>query len=325
MGRLGKALDQFDDSPATIPAGVAPADQSLGIHSPIEDATNSASLPEFDETRSNSIDPTASVTFFADPSVERILDFAESAMEAARRNEVTDSWIDFLNPLAAQEAAEPASEDSLASVAVDRSFGRFWDNVSGAMVNPPPWAIIIAGAGPDGDAVWISPTAIAFAQRHPGQVLIVDATAKTADPIGRRSGELESHLPTGHGLSELLGLSCRFGLTDVLRGTVDWRDAVEPTAMPRIRLLAAGGTNAPTDSALKSAAATLIAEWKSSYQLVLIHAADATDRRLGPLVAAADGTLLSVEVGRTSRAACSNAANSLYAVGARLLGCVVRD
>ena len=158
------------------------------------------------------------------------------------------------------------------------------------------------------------PMAVAFAQRHPGQVLLVDATANGG---GSSRG----------GLSELLGLTCRFGLSDVLRSAADWRDAVEPTAVPRVGLLASGLVVAATRrfGGAKTTAAKLIAELKLSYQLILIHAGDACDSLVAPLVAAADGTLLTLGLGQTPRATAEKASSSLYLGGARLLGCVLRD
>jgi Mrp family chromosome partitioning ATPase len=224
---------------------------------------------------------------------------------------IADSVVE-MSPQAplAIEPYQAVNVDSLARVAVDRSYGRLWDSLTEAGLERPPWAIVVAGAGSQ-DAAWLLPMAVAFAQRYPGQVLLVDASA-------HRSGSGQG------GLSEHLGLNCRFGVAHVLRATVDWRDAVEPTPVPRIGLLASGHFASIADSALKANAANLIAELKSSYQLVLIQAGDACDPLVAPLVAASDGTLLLLELGQTSRAVAEKASSSLYLSGARLLGCVVR-
>ena len=117
---------------------------------------------------------------------------------------------------------EPETCDHLATVSIDHSYGRLWDSLTSALLESPPWAIVVAAADSRDDASWLLPAAVAFAQRHPGDVLLVDATADVSGANRR-------------GLSDHLGLACRFGLSDVLQATVDWHEAVEPTAVPRSR------------------------------------------------------------------------------------------
>ena len=197
------------------------------------------------------------------------------------------------------------------------------------LVELPPWAIVFAGAvspadRPQDDTASLLPAAIAFAQQYRGEVLLVElANSAATNRAKANARRLDADSTSGcarRGLSELFGISRRFGLSDVLRGAVDWHDAVEPTAVPRIALLASGEIEVAADSTLRPIAATLIAEWKSAYQLVLIHAPDACDPSLAPLVAASDGTLLLVKLGQTSRDAAEKASSSLYLAGAQASG-----
>lgn len=308
MGVLAAALRQLDDRAPEQTADIASHDESPAI---VESAAEAV------------VESNMSAAIFTDPSFNRVLDFADTALQAAETADEADIWTSVETPTQvpaipafAQPAGESTNTDLLATVAVDRSYGRLWDSLSAAILDLPPWAIVVAGTGPGEPATWLLPMAVAFAQRHPGQILLVDATARR--PGVHASGS------NGGGLSDFLGLTCQFGLADVVEGLVDWRDAVEPTAVPRIGLLASGQFGSGADSALRATATELVAELKSSYQLILIQANDACAPLVAPLVAASDGTLLLLELGRTSRAAAEKASSSLYLGGARPLGCVVR-
>jgi Mrp family chromosome partitioning ATPase len=264
------------------------------------------------------VEPEAPTGLFNDPSFNEALAFADAAIQAAEVDEMPARWPAVEMPIPTpvidrmpESKPEPETRDHLATVAVDHSYGRLWDSLTSALLESLPWAIVVAAADSHDDASWLLPAAVAFAQRHSGDVLLVDAAA---DGNGANRRRLSHHL----------GLACRFGLSDVLQATVDWHDAVEPTAVPRVGLLAGGPISLDGDSALKAGAAKLIAELKSAYQLILIRAGDACDPLVAPLVAASDGTLLLLELGQTSRAAAERASSSLYVAGARLLGCVLQ-
>lgn len=308
MGALAAALRQLDDRAPEQPADIAPQDESPAI---VESAADSV------------VESDISAAIFTDPSFNRILDFADTALQAAETADEADIWSSVepptqepVIPALAKPRSESTRSDFLATVAVDKSYGRLWDSLTAAILGSPPWAIVVADAGPSEHATWLLPMAVAFAQRNPGQILLVDATARRPDanPIGVNRGRL----------SDLLGLTCRFGLADVLAGAVDWCDAVEPTAVPRISLLASGQFASGADAALRATALELVAQLKSSYQIILIQANDACGPLVAPLVAASDGTLLLLKLSRTSRAAAERASSSLYLGGATLLGCVVR-
>ncbi|HEX4000506.1 MAG TPA: hypothetical protein VHX65_18290 [Pirellulales bacterium] len=282
--------------------------------------------PDFVDPAKTKTEPASAVHLFDDPWFNRTLELADAAIEATERTEealaaAQDDWYQPKStllqpkPLHERPSEQPAA-DPLAEVSVDRSYGRLWDNLTAALLDSPPWVLIAAGSGAPDDAAWVLPTAVAFAQRNPGKVLLVDGTQ---GPATSEAGQTDRYSLNSH-----LGLSCRFGLSDVLRGNVDWRDAVEPTAVPRIGLLAYGA-DFFADSRLRATATDLVAEWKASYQLVLIRAADACEPMLAPFAAASDGTLLLLDLCRTSRAAAVRASSSLFLAGARLLGCVVRD
>jgi len=308
MGALAAALRQLDDRAPEHSADIAPHDESPAIV-----GSDARAVVESD----------TSAAIFTDPSFNRVLDFADTALQAAGTADEANIWssgetptLEPAIPAIAQSGSESMNSDFLATVAVDRSYGRLWDNLSAAILDAPPWAIVVAGADASERATWLLPMAVAFAQRCSGKILLVDAAA-------RGPGASPSNT-NGNGLSDLLGLTCRFGLADVLEGAVDWRNAVEPTAVARIGLLASGQLGPAADSTLRANGADLIAELKSIYQLILIQASNACEPLVAPLAAASDGILLLLELGRTSRAAAEKASSSLYLSGARLLGCVVR-
>lgn len=345
MGTLAEALRQLDGRSPESPAAAIPHPQGESVaaadsisettlaepEGPSEPAIESSPYSTDKLDASSGVgEDSAAASLFIDPSFNRALEFADAALAAADAADVAQPpliWpaFDAAEPerKAAQgvtgSSASAVASDPLATVSIDRSYGRLWDSLTAALLNSPPWAIVVAGADARDDARWVLPMAVAFAQRQPGQVLLVDGSQSI--------GGAASSSIARRGLTEQMGLACRFGLIDVLRSKVDWRSAIEPTAVPRIGLLASGFLPAGecASATYGTAAANLIAELKSSYQLVLIHAPDAADPLVPPLVSACDGTLLMLALGQTLRAAAEKASSSLYVAGARLLGCVVRD
>ncbi len=320
MGKLAGALKNLDARPADLATA-----SEIDPLPPLDPRPESFAEPlaleygyEAEVGEAPVAEPEAPTGLFNDPSFNEALALADAAIEAAEVDEVPVPWPMVEMPMhtpaidrVRESRPEPETHDHLATVAVDHCYGRLWDSLTSALLESPPWAIVVAVADSHDDASWLLPAAVAFAQRHPGDVLLVDAHADVSG--GNRRG-----------LSDHLGLACRFGLSDVLQATVDWHDAVEPTAVPRVGLLARGRVAVEDESVLKAGAAKLLAELKSAYQLILIRAGDPCDSLVAPLVAASDGTVLLLELGQTPRTAVERTSSSLYVAGARLLGCVLR-
>lgn len=127
-------------------------------------------------------------------------------------------------------------------------------------------------------------------------------------------------------LTEHYGHGAGYGVVDVLRGGVGWRDAVVPTPRPGVCLLGAGPLpTAPAGTLLDSPAiATLLTELRAAYDLVLVatppvqHIADGLS--VAPLV---DGFTVIADDRLTSRAALAGTLDALDLVQAPVLGVVL--
>lgn len=126
-------------------------------------------------------------------------------------------------------------------------------------------------------------------------------------------------------LAELFGLDGLDGLTTTLVGSVDPADAVQPTRIPGLDVLATGKLPPnPSELLATNAMADLVHVLRAEYDVVLFDAppllpvADAA-----VLATLSDGAVLLVRHGRTSREQVRAAVGRLEAVGARLLGTVL--
>ncbi len=115
------------------------------------------------------------------------------------------------------------------------------------------------------------------------------------------------------------------GLTELLVGQLDSREAIRPTVRPGLDFLPAG-QHAPNPSELlgSQAMADLLAAWRDQYRWILLDAppvlavADAT-----VLAALSDGSVLVLKADETDRRAAWRAVQQLKRVDARVVGAVL--
>ncbi|TKV61696.1 polysaccharide biosynthesis tyrosine autokinase [Nakamurella flava] len=141
---------------------------------------------------------------------------------------------------------------------------------------------------------------------------------------GRRTLLVEADLRRPK-VADYLELERAVGLTDVLLGGVDINDALQPWGNLPLTLLASG-TIPPNPSELLGSPvmAELMASLSTSFEMVVIDTpplVPVTDAAIAATLA--DGAILIVRYGRTSRADIAAAVRSLDAVGARNLGSVL--
>ncbi len=287
-------------------------------------------------------------TVFSDPTLNRTLDFADAAIQAAEQLELADQWATFeipeldpatIEPVLIQSAQiesvpdvaseldgddtgylEPLNEADAANAVTDRAYATLWDRLASVIVEPPPWSIAVAETARNSDPSWLILAAKTFIERTSAPVLLIEADSTTATELSDATRAAARQ----RSLQELLDVCPNFGLTDVLAGDVAWQDAIVPTTIPGVSLLANIERDCDSISDANYAAADLIAELKTNFGLILIRAHDCERLANGPLVAACDGAIILVELARTTHATAEATAESLRGVGARPLGCVAR-
>ncbi len=129
----------------------------------------------------------------------------------------------------------------------------------------------------------------------------------------------------GPRVADYLGLPSGAGLTDVLIGAVEVEDVLQPWG-ERPMLVLPGGSVPPNPSELlgSKAMADLLLSLRALTDIVIIDTPPLLAFTDGAVVAVqADGALLVARQGKTSDAQSAAAAQSLHAVKARVLGCVL--
>ncbi|ACQ79213.1 capsular exopolysaccharide family [Beutenbergia cavernae DSM 12333] len=187
------------------------------------------------------------------------------------------------------------------------AFRRLRSNLEFMRVPHPPRTLLVTSSV-SGEGKTTTAVNLALALRAGGRtVLLVDADL-------RRSA-----------VAAAMGLVDSVGLTTCLIGAARLEDVVQTWGEGDLDVLAAGPTPPNPGDLLGSSAMTdLLADLTSRYDVVvldsapLLPVADTT-----ALAAEVDGVLLVAAAGRTSRAALTDAAAALSAVGARRLGIVL--
>ena len=128
-------------------------------------------------------------------------------------------------------------------------------------------------------------------------------------------------------IGELLGLDDSVGVTTVLLGKVELKDAVQRHGVTDLDVLTSGVTPPnPAELLQSNAMASLLDALRRSYEIVIIDSPPllpVTDAAL--LSSQADGALLVVRYGKTSRDQLATAADRLGQVDATLVGVVMNQ
>ncbi len=173
----------------------------------------------------------------------------------------------------------------------------------------PLRSLVFTSPGPgEGKSTTVANLAVVLAARG-DRTLLIDADL--------RRGEV-------HDAFDLLRSP---GLSDLLVGELDQREAIRPSVRPGLDLVPAG-KRPPNPSELlgSQAMASLLAEWRDVYRWVLLDAPPVlavTDAAV--LAALADGAVLVLRSGETDRRAGWQGIQQLQRVGARVVGAVLNE
>jgi len=174
-------------------------------------------------------------------------------------------------------------------------------------VDNPPRAMVITSAVPN-EGKTTTALNLAFALGESGhRVVLVEADLRRPR------------------LVKYLQLVENVGMTNVLSGTAELDDVLQPTANPAVTVLASG-PHPPNPSELlgSSRLQTLLATLRSRYDYIVFDAPPllpVTDSAV--LTAHADGAILVARHGHTERDKLARAAESLRSVDARVLGTIL--
>lgn len=148
--------------------------------------------------------------------------------------------------------------------------------------------------------------AAVLARRISGEVLAVDANFRRP------------------GLGSYFGVRSDRATIDVVRGAVEWRTAVQPTAVPRLSVLPGRhgslGDGQPAESLQFG---SLLDTLRRHYRLVLLDAASLVEPESSAVVRFCEGAYLVIELGYTPRRAARQAIRLVERRGGRVLGCVL--
>jgi receptor protein-tyrosine kinase len=157
-----------------------------------------------------------------------------------------------------------------------------------------------------------------------GKTTLVINLALALTEMGRRVTIVEADLRRPK-VTRYLGMVEGTGLTNILAGTVDFDEVVQPYGDGQLRVVAAGPKPPnPGELLASSQMAALLGKLRGSNDFVLVDSppllpvADSTG-----LAVFVDGVLLSVRYGSTRREQLQQAGTALERVGARTLGVVL--
>jgi len=157
-----------------------------------------------------------------------------------------------------------------------------------------------------------------------GKSTIASNLAVTMAAAGARVLLVDADLRRGD-IAQLFGMEIPLGLTDLLRGTVPWRDLVTATHIPTLSIIARGPTtNQSGELLLKPMLLTVLEEFKENYDLVIFNTAPilATDDT-STLAPNFDGTLMVMRAQFTPARLTKNALNAMYQRQVNVLGIIL--
>jgi Mrp family chromosome partitioning ATPase len=147
--------------------------------------------------------------------------------------------------------------------------------------------------------------AVALAERIRGATIAIDADFQRPTLAGHLGAPPERD---GQGP----------GLSDVLRGDADWKEAVRPTGVDRLAVLP-GGRSRPAGG---HRFGPLLDELRARTPLLLVSLGPIAHSGAAELAGLCEGTCLFVALGRTTRREARAAVRALHAAGSLVLGSI---
>lgn len=164
--------------------------------------------------------------------------------------------------------------------------------------------VVTSAVAKEGKTTCVLNLAVAFAELPHLTVLVIDANL---------------HKPA---IEQRLGLPRRQGLAELFKGSLDMDRAVRETSVKRMFVMGAGDqAGNPAQYLGTDRMSTLLQMLKQRFDYVLIDAPATLEfNDTSQLAAMADGALLAVRLGATSKHMVEQAATLLEGLGANLLG-----
>lgn len=157
-----------------------------------------------------------------------------------------------------------------------------------------------------------------------GKSTVASNLAITMSNAGAKVLLVDADLRRGD-IATLFGVEGKQGLSNILRGEVNWKECTEDTRDGRLHIIARGPvTNQSGELLLRPIVPKLLEEWKSQYDLVIFNTAPILATDDTPTLAPNfDGTLMVIRASFTSARLTRNALNALYQRQVNVLGLIM--
>ncbi|MEA3211511.1 MAG: polysaccharide biosynthesis transport protein [Chthoniobacter sp.] len=157
-----------------------------------------------------------------------------------------------------------------------------------------------------------------------GKSTIASNLAITMAAAGARVMLVDADLRRGD-IAQLFAVEGRQGLSNILRGEIDWKAAVQPTRDSHLSIIPRGPvTNQSGELLLKPILMTLLEQFKEHYDLTIFNTAPILATDDTPSMAPNfDGTLMVVRAQFTSARLTKNSLNALYQRQVNVLGLIL--
>ncbi len=157
-----------------------------------------------------------------------------------------------------------------------------------------------------------------------GKSTITSNLAITMSNAGAKVLLVDADLRRGD-IAALFDLDGRQGLSNILRGEVDWKACIQKGRRDNLHIIPRGPTtNQSGELLLLPVMPKLLAEWKAGYDLVIFNTAPILATDDTPTLAPNfDGTLMVIRAGFTSARLTRNALDALYQRQVNVLGLIL--
>jgi Mrp family chromosome partitioning ATPase len=295
MGRILKALRQLEGKP--------PQPQSIYRLAPPKQPGSAESSSH--DPRRVEVDLVPDWSPEDDPAIEAAMARVEAAVAALDRQQAEPP---ATAPAASRTLAEAADCWPIPLTQQHReAYCRLARTVLAQVSEADGATLMFTGpTGGEGKTELLVSLAAAMAQQTAERLLLLDGNLHKPDLAG------------------YLGLRPPRGLAHVLAGTLQWRQVVESSPVPRLDLLPGAWYPGPDlGRAGRAGLRPLLEELRSVYRLVLIDAASLAHAEVTHMAACCEGTYLVVRLRHTTARQLARAADEIRDCRGHLLGTVV--